>query len=85
MLVAPPTVTVTGPVDAPVGTGAIIASAPQDVGEAGKPLNETVPAAGDVPNPKPLMVTLVLTGPYTGLRPVIVGPVGTVNTTELLA
>lgn len=42
LLVAPPTVTVTGPVDAPVGTGATMVVLFQLVGVAGKPLNKTV-------------------------------------------
>jgi hypothetical protein len=60
----------------------MIESIPQLVGEAETPLNVTVP---DVPKFPPPMVTLVPTGPATGLSPVIVGPVATVNTTELLA
>jgi hypothetical protein len=82
--VTPFTVTTTGPVVALAGTGAIIDSDPHDVGEAGTLLNVTVPAAGEVPKLKPLMVTLVPVGPTTGLSPVIVGPVGTVNITALL-
>ena len=42
LLVAPPTVTVTAPVDAPVGTAAIMVVLFQLVGAAGMPLNETV-------------------------------------------
>jgi hypothetical protein len=82
--VTPPTVTTTGPVVAPGGTGARIVSDPQLVGEAGTPLNVTLPAVGIVPKLKPLMVTLVPTGPVVGLSPVIVGPLGTVNRTALL-
>jgi len=42
LLVAPPTVTVTGPVDAPVGAGATILVLLQLVGATGMPLNATV-------------------------------------------
>jgi hypothetical protein len=63
----------------------MIESAPQLGGVAATPLNVTVPAACDVPKLKPLMVTLVPIGPDTGLTPVMLGAVGTVNWTALLA
>ena len=82
MLAIPPAVTTTGPVVAPIGTGAMIVSIPHVVGVAETPLKVTVP---DVPKLPPLMVTLVPTGPDTGLTPVIVGPDWAVNITALLA
>jgi hypothetical protein len=70
LLDTPPTVTVTLPVPAPVGTAATIDVAPQLViVVAATPLKATVP--GVVPNPRPLIVTLVPTGPNTGLRAVM--------------
>jgi len=64
----PPTVTPTNPVVALEGTGATMLVALQLVGEAGVPLKESVlvPCVG--PNPSPVMVTDVPTGPEAGLE-----------------
>jgi hypothetical protein len=79
----PPMFTTTGPVVAPAGTGAIMVSIPQLVGVAVTPLKVTVLVPCDVPNKKPLIATLVPTGPNAGESAEIDGE--TVNEKLLLA
>jgi hypothetical protein len=66
LLAIPPTVTPTNPVVALAGTGATMLVVLQLVGVAGVPLKVTVlvPCVG--PNPSPVMVTDVPTGPEVG-------------------
>lgn len=73
LLAAPPTVTTTLPVVAPVGTGAIILVALQLVGVADTPLNLTVLLPCEAPKFAPAMVTEVPTKPDVGLRLEILG------------
>jgi hypothetical protein len=68
-----PTVTMTGPVAAPVGTGALMLVALQLVVEAAIPLNVTVLAPCVVPKFAPAIVTGVPTPPDVGLRLVRLG------------
>jgi len=79
----PPMFTTIGPVVAPAGTGAIMVSMPQVVGVAVTPLKVIVLVPCDVPNKKPLITTLVPTGPNAGESPEIDG--ATVNEKLLLA
>jgi len=83
LLVTPPTVTVRGPVLAPVGTGTTMLLALQLVGEAATPLNATVLAPCVAPKFAPLIVTDVPTAPEVGERLLMLA--ATVNVTELLA
>jgi hypothetical protein len=77
---APPTVTTTLPVVAPVGTFATIEVALQLVIEVAEvPLNFTVLAPCVVPKFVPVIVTEAPTAPEVGLRFVIVGVESTVN------
>jgi hypothetical protein len=70
LLDAPPTVTTTLPAPVPVGAVTMIDVALQLViVVAATPLKVTVP--GLVPNPAPLIVTVVPAGPKTGLRALI--------------
>lgn len=70
LLDAPPTVTATLPAPVPVGTVTTIDVVPQLViVVAVIPLKVTVP--GVVPNPVPMIVTAVPTGPKDGLRALI--------------
>ena len=71
LLAAPFTVTTTGPVVAPAGTGATTLVAFQLVGAATVPLNRTVPGA--VPKFAPVIVTEVPTAPDVGFTLVIAG------------
>jgi hypothetical protein len=83
LLAAPPTVTTTLPVEAPVGTGTTMLVADQLVGVAAVLLNVTVLAPWEVPKPVPEMVTEVPTGPEGGDKLVMFGV--TVNAAPLLA
>lgn len=84
LLATPATVTMTGPVVAPAGTGAItVVCLPQVVGVAATPLNVTELLPCVVPRLMPLIVTLVPRAPTLGLSPVILGLV-TVNVGLLL-
>jgi hypothetical protein len=67
----PPTVTTTGPLVAPLGTGATILVALQLVGVAAVPLKVSVP--GVVPKFVPAIVTAVPIGPEAGVRLVMLG------------
>ena len=73
LLATPPTVTTTGPVVAPVGTGTTILVSLQLVGVPAVPLNVTVLDACVAPNLLPMMVTGVLAGPDETLRPEMYG------------
>lgn len=86
LLARPPTVTITGPVVAPDGTGATMLEAPHDVGVAETPLNVTVLVFWVTPKFAPVIVTDVATGPELGVKVLIIG-VGntTVKLTPLLA
>ena len=68
LLETPLTVATTGPVVAPVGTGAAMLVALQLVGVAAVPLNVTVLEPCDAPKFVPMIVTDVPTGPELGLR-----------------
>jgi hypothetical protein len=85
LLAAPPLrMTTTGPVLAPVGTGATMLVELQLVGVAGAPLNKTAPVPWLAPKLDPLMVTDVPTGPTEGLKFVMFGDGVTVKLTPLL-
>jgi hypothetical protein len=86
LLACPPTVTITGPVVAPDGTGATMLEPLHDVGAAETPLNVTVLVPRVVPKFAPVIVTDVPTGPEVGVSVLTVG-VGnrTVKLTPLLA
>src|SRR5215467_12621259 len=75
LLATPPTVTITLPLVAPVGTGAAMLVALQLVGVAAIPLNVTLLVSRDPPKLAPVIVTDIPTGPDAGLRPVMLGPV----------
>src|SRR5882724_10891819 len=79
LLATPFTVTTTGPVVAPVGTGATIDVALQLVGVAGVPLNVTVLVPCVAPKFVPEIVTDVPITPDVGFKLVMVGAVVTVN------
>lgn len=66
LLAVPPTVTTTLPVPAPAGTGTTILPLFQLVGVAAVPLKVTVLLPCVAPNPVPLRVTEVPTGPEVG-------------------
>src|SRR5258707_4913945 len=86
LVAIPLTVTMTFPVVAPVGTGAVMVVALQFVGVAATPLNVTVLGPCVAPKPVPVIVTGAPTAPDEGLRLVTLiggGPV-MVNTTPLL-
>jgi hypothetical protein len=86
LLTRPPTVTTTGPLVAPLGTGTVIFVALQAVGVATVPLNVTVLVPGVVPKFVPAIVTVVPTGPDVGFTVVMLGAGDvTVNATPLLA
>jgi hypothetical protein len=85
LLATPPTVTTTGPVVAPDGTGTAIDVALQLVGVADVPLNVTVLVPCVAPKFVPVIVTDVPTGPDVGARLVMFGVGSTVNVTPLLA
>ncbi len=84
LLGVPFTVTTTGPVVAPAGTGATMLVALQAVGAAAVPLNWTVLAPCDAPKLLPAIVTDVPTAPDVGLTLVILGGVVTAKVTPLL-
>src|SRR5215471_7234791 len=83
LLAVPPTVTTTLPVVAPLGTGTTMLPLLQLVGVAAVPLKVTVLVPCVPPNPVPLMVTDVPTGPKVGDR--LPMPGVTVKLTPLLA
>jgi len=83
LLLAFARLTVTGPVEAPFGTGTTILLLVQLVGIAETPLNWTVPPDGFVPKLEPVMVTDVPGGPELGKMLLILGE--TVKRTALLA
>jgi hypothetical protein len=68
LVAAPPAMTTTNPVVAPEGTGATMLVVLQLVGEAGVPLKVTVLVPWAGPNPSPVIVTDVPTGPEVGLK-----------------
>lgn len=72
LLGAPPTVTTTGPVAAPVGTGTTILVALQLVGVAATPLKVTVLVPCVAPKFDPVIVTDVPTEPDVGDKAQIV-------------
>ena len=73
LLAIPPTLTTTGPVVAPIGTGAVIVASFQIVGEAVVPLKVSVLFPCVLPNPEPIIFTMVPATPEEGLVEVIVG------------
>jgi len=75
-LAAPPTVTTTFPVVAPLGTGTTMLVEFQLVGVEGVPLNVTVLLPSDGPKPPPVMVTAVPATPEEGLKLAMVGMTG---------
>ena len=83
LLVAAPTVTATGPVVAPLGTGTTMLGLPQPVGLATRPLNVTVLVPWVAPKFEPLIVTDVPAAPELGDRLLMFGV--TVKVTPLLA
>src|SRR5262249_12105999 len=85
LLATPPTITSTGPVDAPTGTGTTMLVADQLVGVAVVPLNVTVLVPCVAPKWVPAIVTDVPTGPLLGVSEVSVGGTVTVNARPLLA
>src|SRR6187399_2867639 len=86
LLATPPTVTVTGPLVAPLGTEATMLVALQLVGVAVVPLNRTVLAPCVAPKFTPVIVTAVPTLPDVGDRLVMVGANAVrVNARPLLA
>jgi hypothetical protein len=85
LLAIPPTVTITFPVVAPIGTGVVILVALHAVGVAVVPLNLTVLVPWVDPKFVPVIVTLDPTGPLVGLREEMDGNVPTVKVTPLLA
>jgi len=82
LLGKPPTVTTTGPVVAPVGTGTVMLASIQLIGDATIPLNVTVLPEGVGPKFDPPMNTKLPMAPEFIFRPVIVGV--TVKATGLL-
>ena len=73
LLAAPPTVTITLPAVAPLGTGTKIEAALQLMGVAKVPLKATVLVPRVAPKLPPAIVTLAPTWPVVGLRLVMVG------------
>ena len=73
LLAAPPTVTTTFPLVAPLGTGATMLVADQLVGVAAVPLNFTVLLPWVLPKLVPETVTEVPTDPEAGDKVVICG------------
>lgn len=73
LLACPPTVTTTGPVVAPVGTGAVIEVALQAVGVEATPLKVTLLLPCASRKFVPAMTTEVLTAPVLGVRLLSVG------------
>lgn len=85
LLAKPPTVTMTLPVVAPFGTGAVMLVVLQLVGVAATPLKVTVLVPCEAPKFDPVMVTEAPKGAKVGLRLVILGGTITVKATPLLA
>jgi len=86
LLATPPTVTMTLPVAAPTGTGAMTLEAPQLVGAELTPLKVTVLVPWDAPKFAPKIVTEEPIAPADGLRLLMLGGGGgTVKFTPLLA
>src|SRR5436190_1646817 len=85
LLARPPTVTTTGPLVAPLGTGATMLVALHLVGVASVPLNAIVLVPFVAPKFAPAIVTALPTGPDVGLSVVIAGGTVTVKLTPLLA
>ncbi len=83
LLVAPATVMMTGPVEAPAGTGARILVALQLLGVVTTPLKATVLPPCVAPKVEPLIVTAEPIAPDDGFRLFIFGV--TVKVTPLLA
>jgi hypothetical protein len=83
LLAAPPTVTTTLPLGAPLGTGTTMLVADQLVGVAVVPSNFTVLLPWGDPKPLPEIVTEVPAGPEDGDKPVMFGV--TVKGAPLLA
>ena len=73
MLACPPTVTTTGPVVAPLGTGATMLVALQLLGVAVTPLNWTVLLPWVERKSFPVMVIEAPVGPEVEERPLILG------------
>lgn len=73
LLARPPTVTITGPEVAPVGTGAVMVVSLQLVGTAGTVLNFTVLVPCDEPKLEPVIVIGVPTAPAVGDRLLMTG------------
>ena len=85
LLAAPPTVTTTLPVVAPLGTGTTTLALLQLVGVAAVPLNVTVLLPCVAPKFAPVMVTAVPTAPEAGVKLVMFGTEITVKLAPLLA
>lgn len=85
LLVPLPTVTRTGPVVAPAGTGTLIRPVAQLVGDARTPLKVITLAPCVDPKFDPLTLTIRPTGPVEGERLEMAGDGTTVNFTPLLA
>lgn len=75
LLATPDTVTTSGPVVAPAGTGTTMLEAVQLVGVAVVPLNLTVLEPWELPKLEPVMVTEVVTTPLVGFKLAIFGTV----------
>src|SRR5436190_1526139 len=84
LLASPPTVTTTGPLVAPVGTGTVMLVSLQLVGVASVPLNAIVLVPFVAPKFAPAIVTVLPTGPDAGVSVVIAGGAVTVKPTPLL-
>jgi hypothetical protein len=86
LLATPPTVTITLPVVAPLGTAAVMLVAVQLVGVAAIPLNVTALVPWVAPKFAPMIVIDVPTNPDVGFKLVMLGPgTVTVKLTPLLA
>ena len=73
LLAMPPTVTTTGPLVAPLGTGTVMLVAPHTVGTATVLLNVTVLVPFVAPKLVPAIVTAVPTAPDAGVSVVMPG------------
>src|ERR1700675_2928592 len=85
LLSPPPVCTTTGPVVAPLGTGAVMLVALQLLGVAGVPLNLTVLLPWVEPKLVPVIPTDVPTAPEVGDKLAMLGAGTTVKRTPLLA
>src|SRR5256712_237286 len=85
LLATPPTVMMTLPLVAPVGTGTAMLVADQLVGVLAVPLNVTVLVPWVAPKFVPVMVTDAPTAPLVGASDAMLGVANTVNATPLLA